>query len=366
MLQRLSLLLAIIGLWCLQGLLFAQEVVQMAAATHEPASWQYALLTSLVALVLCMVPLSMALVMVVERFPLVRGRLWRHGAVLLGAVLAFVALRAVYVWALNPIIGFYDDPPRFGEVLVASLHRNFLLGWIVVGLTHAWFLGRLAQRERERNAQLQGQLLQSRLDALSAQLNPHFLFNVLNSIAELLHVDTDAAERMILGLSTLLRRSLVAPLANEVRVGDELALVRDYLAIEQIRLGERLRVSMHMAAECADALLPPLLLQPLVENAIHHGIARRRAPGVLELDVRAAAAQLCIVVRADQAPGDAASARGHGIGLANVRERLACLYGTEAALQAEFPEGGRSCVTVRLPLRRAPASAPAQAAEVAA
>ncbi len=364
---RLARVFAIVALWCLQGLVFAQEIVDMARTNGgQPFTWSHALWLSFLALVPCMVPLTVGLVAVVERFPLVRGEHRRTFAALLAAVVAFVVLRAVYVYFMNPLVNFYDELPSFGAVVLASFKRNFLLGWVVVGLAQGWFLAERAQLDRLRIARLEEHVTQARLDALSAQLNPHFLFNVLNSVAELVHRDAAATERMILSLSQLLRRSLTRAQGSEVTVAEELALVQQYVDIEKIRLGARLTVHLTVDAAARQALLPPFLLQPLVENAIVHGVARRRAPGEVRLDVHAEGGRLRIAIEADQAPAAATvTPRGHGIGLGNLRERLQCLYPDAWTLDATFPPQGRSRVRLSLPLRQAPAAARSAVAETA-
>lgn len=354
MLRRHTQLLAIIGLWCLQALVFAQDIVDMARTNDGQAfTWSHALWLSFLALVPCMVPLTIGLVAVVKRFPLVRNELSRTLAALFAAVVAFVVLRAVYVYFMNSQVNFYDTLPTFGEVVIASFKRNFLLGWVIIGLAQGWFFAERAHQDRLRIARLEESVTQARLDALSAQLNPHFLFNVLNSVAELVHRDAAATERMILGLSELLRRSLARAPGSEVTVTEELALVQKYIDIETIRLGARLSVQVTVDPAAAQALLPPFLLQPLVENAVVHGVARRRAPGTVVLAIAAIDARLQIRIEADQGPAGATPSRGNGIGLANLRERLHCLYLDDWSLDASFPAEGRSQVRVNLPLRLA-------------
>ena len=167
-------------------------------------------------------------------------------------------------------------------MLVTSVFNNFLLSWLNIGVGHAGAV-RAPRWERQRLAeQLQARLAETQLDALRAQLDPHFLFNALNSIAETIHRDPDAADRMLVGLGELLRNSLER--RRNARGHARRGVARCCAItsqIEQARLGDRMRVHWDIAPRLDDALVPPMLLQPLAENAIRHAIAAKIAPGVL-------------------------------------------------------------------------------------
>jgi LytS/YehU family sensor histidine kinase len=216
---------------------------------------------------------------------------------------------------------------------------------------------RRAHRQELRTAQLEGQLVQARLEALRAQLNPHFLFNALNTIAMLVRRQANAeALRGIVGLSQLLRQVLDRRGAPEVSLGEELALVEHYLAIEQLRYPDRLGVRMTVADEVLDAQVPSLLLQPLVENAVRHGIGRRSERGWIRIAGLRADRWLTLEVR-DDGPGFPDGwnpATSAGIGLANTRERLQRLYGRRHRLDLRNGEDGGAVVAVTLPFHTAP------------
>ncbi len=182
-------------------------------------------------------------------------------------------------------------------------------------------------------------LVEARLAALRAQLQPHFLFNTLNALAELVHRDARLAEELILKLSTLLRRALADSNALTIPLGEELAFLDDYLSIQQALLGERLRIERDIDAATLDVGVPPLLLQPLVENALRHGIALRRRGGQLRIAARLIDGALRIDIEDD---GDGRSSEtGSGIGQRNTRERLAAQYGEAATLKTfTLPQGG--------------------------
>ena len=344
-------LLAVCAWWTLEGLVTAGQLLTMqfgGEALGVAAALRRGLLSAWL-----WIPWSLLLLACVERFPLDRGRRARAAAVLLGATAAVVVLRAVTMSVLNPVLGWYAVLPPFRDVLVTSVFNNLLMCWLNIGVFHGLLYARRAQ-ERERQAeQLQARLTAARLEALSAQLDPHFLFNALNSTAEMVHRDVDSADRMLVGLGELLRSSLDKRQRALVPLHEELQLLQHYLAIERARLGERLVLSWDLGPGLEDALVPPLLLQPLAENAIRHAIAPRPGPGRLGVAVRGEGPTLVLEVHDDGAGGGAAGAPGHGVGLANLRSRLECLYGREPTLQLVPAPHGGTCARLRLPLRRA-------------
>jgi len=196
---------------------------------------------------------------------------------------------------------------------------------------------------------------EAELRALRAQVDPHFLFNSLNSIATLTGEDATAARRMCLLLAGFLRRSLQLGGRDRVTLGEEIELVEEYLAIETVRFGARLEVSREIAADLRDALVPPLLLQPLVENAVRHGIAQRIEGGLLSLQAVRRGEDVIVTIENPRNP-ERTGRRGAGLGLDNVRGRLRSLYGERASLEvASPPESFR--VTVALPFTARTAAA---------
>jgi LytS/YehU family sensor histidine kinase len=196
--------------------------------------------------------------------------------------------------------------------------------------------------------ELESLLHQAQLQALRNQLNPHFLFNVLHSIAELVHTNPKLAEQLIVRLGELLRQVLNSSTLQEVPLADELALVRGYVEIEQMRLGDRLRVQWEIDPEELQARVPSLILQPLVENAIQHGIAATGQAGVVTIRARRHGGFLQLQVH-DTGPGinQAAPARAEGIGLSNTRARLERLYGDRQSLDLDAHAGW--LVSMRIP-----------------
>lgn len=342
--------LAVTLWWTLEGLVTTGQLLTMQFGGDEVLTLSQALRRGIASAWLW-IPFSLGLFWLVERFPIERGRLATSIGASFAAVAAIVLLRAVVVYQLNPWLGWYRELPPFRDVLVTSVFNNFLLAWLNIGVAHAWVFGRRALQRQRQAEQLQARLTETRLEALSAQLNPHFLFNALNSMAELVHRDPAAADRMLVGLGELLRSSLDHRQRPLVALHEELRLLRHYLEIEKVRLGERLQLHWDIDASVADALVPPLLLQPLAENAIRHAIAEKIAPGHLGVSVRGDGPWLRLEIRDD---GDGRStAPRHGTGLANIRSRLEVLFGDDFAMELDSsgPEGGTRA-RLRLPLRR--------------
>lgn len=251
-------------------------------------------------------------------------------------------------------------PPFSGLVLRANVSAAVYL--MIACFAHAFSYYRRAQlREREAIA-LNAGLARAKLDALRLQLQPHFLFNTLNAISTLVHRDPAAADELIGDLSELLRLSLQTA-DHEVPLSRELELLECYLAIEQTRLGERLRIVREIDSQASTALVPTFVLQPLAENAIRHGIEPRLAPGTLTIRAELADGKLRLVV-ADNGVGlKTNGARGdrRGIGIANTEQRLRALHGDAASLQLTAPDSGGVRVEIVLPVRFTP-SALAQSA----
>jgi hypothetical protein len=212
-----------------------------------------------------------------------------------------------------------------------------------------------SSNERERLLRAESEIREARLLALRYQLNPHFLFNSLNAVSTLVLVgDAPAATRMLAQIGDLLRTSLYSEVTAEVPLSQELALTNGYLAIEQTRLGERLNIDMVVPLETRDALVPSMLLQPLVENAVRYGVAPFREGGWIAITSALHAGRLRIVIENSGRRGEGEQTRnGNGIGLGNTADRLKTLYGTDCEFSLAWPEAGGCEVVLELPLRRA-------------
>ncbi|MEJ7813502.1 MAG: histidine kinase, partial [Gemmatimonadaceae bacterium] len=213
-------------------------------------------------------------------------------------------------------------------------------------------------RESWSREQLEVRLARAQLESLKLQLHPHFLFNTLNTITALITADPNAAERMVTGLSELLRLTLRNAGEQEVPLAHELELLEHYVDIQQIRFQDRLTVSFAVDPEARRALVPNFILQPLVENAIRHGIAPRATAGRVDITARSHSGVLQLEVtddgvglRVDGRTGDGRRARGGGIGLANTQARLQHLYGVEHQFQARAGASGGFAVRIDIPIR---------------
>ncbi len=334
--------------WGLNALILTNHMLAFRASRGQPAILQEVLRLELVSAAIW-VPCTLLLLWWTARTPLERERWLMPLASLLLAVLVVAVLRTGAVLALEPWIGLHSSPPRTAALLLSGMLRNILPGCLIVGVGHALVYAQKS-RVRERQAQkLQEQLTQARLDALSAQLNPHFLFNTLNSIAEMVHHDTDAADRMLVQLGGLLRHSLESSRQQHTSLHDELGAIDCYIGIEHVRLGDRLQFHRDISPDVLYAQVPRLMLQPLVENAVAHSVAHRDTPSRVEVRALREGDRLILEVLDDGAGKPPKP--GFGVGLANTRSRLECLYGDNQALDIVLLPDGGTRVRVSLPLR---------------
>lgn len=292
-----------------------------------------------------------------RRFPLRRERiLTTVSAHLGGALLTWLlwgsagALLARVVNRVPPGVSF---PVYYVSLLLTILPFCVFLYFAVLGCVYAFSYYREAREREAQQALLAAQLSEARLSALRAQLNPHFLFNSLNAITVLVRDEkTRDASRVLELLSGVLRQVLQSGKRQEVTLGEELEFVEKYLAIEQVRFSDRLRVRWSVEPAISDALVPEFILQPLVENAIRHGVSERGEAGLIEIAGREAGDRLVLSVR-DNGPGYFAESAA-GVGLANTRARLETFFGDAGRLDVLNAEGGGTIATVRFPLRRQP------------
>jgi two-component system sensor histidine kinase AlgZ len=233
--------------------------------------------------------------------------------------------------------------PLFTTDHTEFLLRNLAIGAIVTALALRYFYVQHQWKQRTRAE------AEARLQALQARIRPHFLFNSINTVTNLIHSQPDAAEEALLDLSDLFRASLGKE-RRRISFREEAALTRRYLHMESLRLGERLRVEWDSGAVPDDAQLPPLILQPLVENAVYHGIEPSPAGGTVALHGTVANGQLVLTLDNPLPPGDTPRKQGNRMALENIRERLAAHYGETASLELSEQEG-QFRVILTLPLQ---------------
>ena len=290
-----------------------------------------------------------------NRFPLQRGRLPRSIVIhAFAAPFFFVASSAISVISYRLILGPYPGSKSlfdsFRSVVISGFATGLLIYWLIIGISQAinYYRG---YRDRELLASnLETRLVEAQLDALRMQLHPHFLFNTLNSISVLMRRDVDAADRMLLQLSNLLRVTLARNVAHEIKLRQELEILERYLEIEQIRFQDRLTVRMQVDPAALDALTPQLFFQPLVENAIRHGVAERESGGVIEIRAERRDGMMRLEVR-DNGPGLSVSRENliEGVGLSNTRSRLGYLYGSESRFDVRNADEGGLIVAAEFP-----------------
>lgn len=252
-----------------------------------------------------------------------------------------------------------DNPPlpkTIGDT-VAGAQQWLPVYWALV-ILRCFLVTAKGLRDRERQAlKLESQLVESRLDTLKLQLQPHFLFNTLNATAELIHRDPQKADEMICQLSTLLRAVLDERDTQEVSLHRELELLRAYVSIESVRFGNRLSFEEDIDPNCMNAYVPVLFLQPIVENAVRHGIEPLDRPGTIWISIKRVNEELKIVVSDDgRGRQGTDKSKGWGIGLKNATARLSALHAeTGFDLEAKDREGGGTIITITLPFITAPA-----------
>ena len=296
-----------------------------------------------------------------RRHPIDR-RSWKTTLpLMLGVTSVCVVLKYALLVPLERALGLSPDAS-----LGAELARNFasesMAFWAVIGIIHAFEFNRRYREREVAAADLRARLSEAQLEALRSQIHPHFLFNTLHSISTLMHRDVEAADSMLTRLSDLLRLTLKHRGENEITLRDELALAAHYLAIMAVRFGDRLTVSERIQPDSLDALVPQFILQPLLENALHHGVSASSGPATIEIDVNRKGEALAITIT-DSGVGGFAAMRPerHGIGLSNTRLRLEQLYGRDQSLALErLPERGTR-ISIELPWHSHPAE-PALAA----
>ena len=263
-----------------------------------------------------------------------------------GAITAYVA----------ELLVFGNRPLDWADWVVTFTQATFIL-FVWCSLYFSIKLWQQAARERERLLRAEAEVRDARLNALRYQLNPHFLFNSLNAVSTLvLDGSGPAAMRMLAQIGEFLRTILAHDAALETPLSQEIAFTEQYLAIEQTRLGGRLQLDLTICPETLDALVPSMLLQPLVENAVRHGVAPLVEGGTIRIESKRERSELQISVEnsaTSPAGAEVAVKAAHGIGLTNTEERLKTFYGTHYTCALQYQSGGGCQVIVQLPFRTA-------------
>jgi hypothetical protein len=344
----------------LAGLFFATQFYYVMKAWGTPVAWEWVLPVRLWAWYEWGL-LFLVVIWLGKRFPLEAHRRKRTLPIHCVASVVISAFQIVVnTWTH---LTFVEDPAKgytysgyLQSLLMFALHRNLLIYWIILGGYHAFRVHRALADERIAASELKAQLAGARLQALKMQLHPHFLFNTLHAIAALIRKNPAEADRVINDLSELLRLALADVESHKVPLAREMEFLERYLAIQEVRFGERLRIEFDVEPETLSALVPNLLLQPIVENAVRHAVASRHSGGLIEIRARRVGARLRIEVE-DDGPGLLFSsdiAFRSGLGLSSTKERVERLYASEASIELGAAHLGGLAVRFDLPYESEP------------
>ena len=276
---------------------------------------------------------------------------WRSGlffsglstlCVLIGLVIGLAV--ADQIWIGRSLAALLGNPAFWQQFILVSAVISIVIGW--------------RYRARWKREALQARITEAQLRLLQGQIEPHFLFNTLANVQSLIDFNPTLAKQMLERFTDYLRASLGQLRGESTTLAQEFAMLEAYLSLMQLRMGQRLQVRLDLPPDLADFALPPLLVQPLVENAIHHGLEPRIDGGTVTVTARRLQGQLCIEVEDDgqglDAPRRPSTTRstGHGMALANIRERLAARWGSAATLDLQPRTGGGTCARFCLPFTR--------------
>jgi two-component system LytT family sensor kinase len=356
--RRMVKWITVWAVWTLFGFFFASQLALQNQLSRNPVSFWQILSWQMVSGYVWFA-LSPLILYLARKFPFETGK-WKTSLpvhLVTGLIIAFFQL-AIDTFVLTRL--GYPPNRQFANFLEAyqffvyiNLHLSILIYWGVVGIKSA-FSYYQKYRERElQTLQLEARLATSRLQVLKMQLHPHFLFNTLNAISELIHKDPETAEQMIGDLSDLLRMSFEKLEVQEISLKQELEFLRKYLEIEQMRFQERLKIEMRIAPETLDAQVPNMILQPLVENAIKHGLAPRVAGGTIRIGAERnnGSLQLTVSDNGIGVPFGDTENLPEGVGLSNTRRRLKHLYGDGHKFGLETSEKSGLQVNLTIPFR---------------
>ena len=340
--------------WTLLGVSFALSTYLGARQDNVQISWRR-ILSGYLADFYLWGMLSPLIFLLARRFEL-RKRFPRNSIIhIVGSVILsgfVISAASPLVWYLgyvnlarNPTLAILWRNNAFSAYY---FHQGLTIYWTTLVVAHAIYYYRGLREREAQTAKLTAQLAQAQLQALKMQIHPHFLFNTLNSIAALLHKDVEAADKMIARLGDFLRLTLKSSDTQLVDFEQELEFLKCYLDIEHIRFQDRLTVKMDIDPHALKAMVPNLILQPIVENAVRHGVARHTDPGQITIRARRQGARLIMNVE-DNGPGLKVNSNGSGIGLSNTRARLEQFYGNDFSFQiTDSPDRG-AIVTLDVP-----------------
>jgi two-component system, LytTR family, sensor kinase len=349
--------------WTLAAFFYMSQALLTNTYRQQPLVWWRVLTWDLVFSYLWFL-LTPVVLRLSRRFSFERGRIVNSLLFHLVASIVISLFHLLIYSLLDPILPRFSNPdlvPRtyFSEnykfFVTAYLHLCLISYWVVLTINYLVRYYRAYQERALRASQLEASLAVAKLETLKSQLHPHFLFNTLNAIVVLVRKNRNKeAEDMLTGLSELLRHSLENIGVQEVSLRHEIDFLKIYFEIEQVRFKDRLKVRLEIEPETLKASVPNLILQPLVENAIRHGVGKQRDAGLVEITARRQNGSLIVRVR-DNGPGLSedwtVGDGGFGIGIANTRARLRQLYGDAQTFDIRNSESGGAVVVLKIPFR---------------
>ena len=341
--ERLISASVILAAWTGLGVFSSLELHLESSFMVRKNPWTHSLFLEVTFTSLCAL-LTPLVLWLARRFRVDEKPYWRNTLIhLVGSALFTVIAKSIWTPMVFAIEGRELSLPRFLWSIVYSFDYCMVLYWVVLLASYVVEYYRRYQNGLLDAARLNAELAQAQLRWLKSRLHPHFLFNALNTISALVREDPSSAERMIVRLSELLRLSLRDGAVQEVSLQQEIEYLNMYLDIERTRFEDRLSIQYHIEEGLEDALVPCLVLQPIAENAIRHGIGAKAGRGVLEISASRHGSRLSLVVR-DNGVGLRTSGKqpiSEGVGLSTVRGRLETLYGRDQSLVLRnLPEGG--------------------------
>lgn len=354
--HRVNRWLFIFGVWTMVGLFFTSQAYFVYDNLKTPLVWYQALIPNFG---FCFIwALSTPIVLrLAQRFPIDRQHWIRSLGLHVLAAGILSMLQSPYYFVVRALV-FPDLPVSYTrplELVYINLDRQLLIYFVILLFNHAFEYYQRYQERLTKASQLETQLAQAQLESLKMQLQPHFLFNTLHSISSLIHEDIDKADTMIARLGDFLRLTLDHTGSQKIPLHQEVESITSYIDIERIRFGDRLSVAMEIDEATLDALIPSFLWQPVVENAIRHGIATLPSAGRITIRSKSVNGFLQLQVQ-DNGPGlpshDTPPSGREGLGLANTRACLQQLYGDASFLHlTNAPQGG-VLATLQIPLEK--------------
>jgi two-component system LytT family sensor kinase len=352
--SRLFRYVLILVVWCMFALIATTFAYVSWKMDSGKANWSMIARPELVTNLIWGALLSPAIFWLCNHFPIEKRNWIRtvpiHLAASFGAAFTHAALRTLFDHFTYPVEHRVRNLRLVNIYFWANGYTDLWMYWLFAFLALSLVYYRKFVDREVSAAVLQAQLARTELQMLKMQLHPHFLFNTLHSISALMQRDVPAADRMLVQLSDLLRITLDTSGSDLVTLKHELEMVHSYVEIEKTRFEDRLAIVFRIEPETLDARVPSMLMQPLIENAIRHGIARRSGAGQIEISAKICNDRLLIIVVNDAAPEGAEDSHGIGIGLRNTQARLQHLYGDKYSFHSQKYQSGKFEVCVELPV----------------